>query len=602
MSQVWKSFLKLDEIILNLIEKELEKQGYQNLQYLALVDQEVHLKAYSSKYKKSVILRISQNCKKEFEKFQKEYEIIQSLKQFQIIIQIFETIQIDGCFVYIIVQEYPSKSLFEEMQELQKRNEWYSAEQITEIILQISHAICMIHSNKISHQEINSKNIIISQNGTYKLSNFQQCLKKSSLLTDLFQTEGYIHETRDQQKLFEKKDEDSHYKLFQKDIQFAGRLFLEIMGYNLSNSNQQSQTNNFKLKNITEIQCQNIKEIIKNKFLAPNVQEEFQSYDIINTILPWLPFTQLNLQRFIPVIQEVDNYQTYENSKNPPFLLNLQLQYLKALAFIYDKMKNVSIQLKADTLSSIASKLTESGNYLQSNQYRLQSLSLYNQIKSTCKQDIIFQYQQICYNYKQLKEYKTSLEYGKKALKLAQDIKGSNNDLIAKSLVELSWCYKTLGKEKKGLKLALKANKIYEKIYTNYLHKDIGDCLCTIACMKSGLRQYEESIHYYQKSIEVFQKIYNFQEHPDISACFENLGVAYENQGDIQMSVLYYEDCLKMKRFLYGDKSNMLISCYKKLLRVYMKQNRQQEVLKIARELQKLEQFYKAKKLNYLQQ
>ncbi|KAL4431854.1 hypothetical protein ABPG74_012666 [Tetrahymena malaccensis] len=592
MSQDWKSIVKLDENILIQIETELEKYGYQKLQFADLVDEEFHLKAYSLKQKKSVILRVSQNCKKGFEKLQKEYEIIKQLQQYQNIIQAFEAISIVEYFIFIIAQEHPLKNIFEEMQELQKRNQWYSAEEVTEIILQISHAICMIHSNRISHQQINAKNIIISQNGTYKLTNFKYCLKISSLLSDLFQTEGYIHETNDQQKIFENKDDEPNYQLFQKDIQLAGQLFLEVLGQSFSDS-KQIQTNNFKLKikNINEISYQKIEEIIKNRLLSPNINQEIQSFDIINTILPWLPYTQINLQRFIPVIQEVDNYQTFDNSKEPRFLLNIQLQYLKALAFIYDNIKSVPIKLKADALSSIAGKLTEMGMYAQSNQYRQQSLSLYNQIESTSQQDIVFCYQQICFNYKQLKEYKTSKVYGKKALKLANKFCKPNSGQIAKSLIELSWCYKAFGKEKKGLKLALKANKIYEQIYSNSFHKDIGDCLNTIACMKSGLKQYEESINYYQKSIEVYQQIYNFQEHPDISACFENLGVAYENKGDLEMSVLYYQDCLKMKKFLYGSKSHMLSSCYKKLQRVHIKQKRDQEALIIEKELQKLEKI-----------
>ncbi|EAR83840.1 tetratricopeptide repeat protein (macronuclear) [Tetrahymena thermophila SB210] len=591
MSEDWKKFVKLEENILKTTEQELEKQGYQKLQFIDFIDQEQHLTAYSLKHQQRVILRISQNSQEEYDKLQKEYVIMQQLKSYKNIILVFDMIVIKDCFICIIVQEYPQKNLFDEMQELKNKNKLHTAEVMTEIILQISHAICMIHYNKISHQHINSKNIIISSNGTYKLSNFKHCFKIPSHQSDLFQAEGYIYEIKDQQKQLDNKNNHQNYLFYQKDIQCAGRLFLEIIGCNLNNNNdiKQIQTNIYK-QNINEIQYQNIQQIIKNKFLTSDVNDDFQSYDIINKILPWLPFTQSNLQRFIPIIYEVDNYETFDNGKNPPFLLNIQLQYLKTLSFIYEKIKNIPVKLKAEVLSCTASKLTEMGMYEKSNQYRQQSLILYNQIKSSSQKDIIFQYQQICYNYKQLKEYKTSLVYGKKALKLAKKINKSQSDVYAKSLLELSWCYKAFGKEKKGLKLAIKAKEIYEKIYKDYFVKEIGDCLCTIACMKSGLKQFEESINYYQKSIEVFQKIYNFQEHPDISACFENLGVAYENQGDIQMSVLYYEDCLKMNKFLFGDKSNMLSSCYKKLCRVYRKQNREQEALKIERELQKIEQ------------
>ncbi|KAL4499258.1 hypothetical protein ABPG72_006844 [Tetrahymena utriculariae] len=515
------------------LEGLLKKQQLINLEFLQESRQTIILKAYSKKLQQNVALKVSNYLKGSLEPLKREYDIIKGIKDATNIVKIYDFIYFEKYLISVLVMEYCEMSLYEEMELYKQLNKWYSQDDITSIIIQISHALSQIHCYKIIHADIKPQNILKTKDGRYKLCDFgiSKRLSLDSSNTKDINGLTFKYSSPEQYKHFENQDQLLSCKT---DIFSIGLVFLELLKFPLNESNAKKiRENNYQeLKSLGYLQNSGIFKILRQKLFKEDPSNRISSYELIYSLVGELQFSEKNLNQLLSIVRSIKKQETFDNSRHIQFISNLKLYYSLLEVFIFNKLsKSFISQL------SYPPKNQEE-NYVQNSCQQQEDLNLTTNIsidksdsQSKCPEQIINDSKNI--NYK--KQLPTKYHF------------------IADALSNCSLMCEQLGKFNKAILLRGNAIKNYQKAYS-YSCVDIAKQQQQLCWNYYQLKDYYKSIQYGLKSIDMYRYLQKQEKNQFIAECYRQLAWSYQQINKRYLGLESAQKALSIYILIHGEK------------------------------------------------
>ncbi|KAL4454634.1 hypothetical protein ABPG74_021839 [Tetrahymena malaccensis] len=520
------------------LEGLLKKQQLINLEFLQESRQTVILKAYSKKLQQNVALKVSNYLKGSLEHLKREYDIIKGIKDASNIVQIYDFIYFEKYLISVLVMEQCEMSLFEEMELYKQLNKWYSQDEITSIIIQISHALSQIHCYKIIHADIKPQNILKTRDGKYKLCDFGISKRLSSDSSNTKDISGltFKYSSPEQYKHFENQDQLISCKT---DIFSVGLVILELLKFPLNEGNAKKiRDNNYQdLKNQDYLQNSGIFKILRQKLFNQDPSNRISSYELIYSLIGELKFSEKNLNQLLSIVRGIKKQETFDNSRHIQFILNLKLYYSLLEVFIFNKLSKSFIS----QLSYPSKKQEEEEEDAQNNYLQQEDLNLTTNIsidKSGSKNKY---HEQIN---KEINE-SSKINYKKKT--------PTKYHFIADALSNCSLICEQLGKFNKAILLRGNAIKNYQKAYS-YSCVDIAKQLQQLCWNYYQLKDYYKSIQYGLKAIDMYRYLQKQEKNKFIAECYRQLAWSYQQINKRYLGLESAQKALSIYIQIHGEK------------------------------------------------
>ncbi|KAL4480003.1 hypothetical protein ABPG74_020519 [Tetrahymena malaccensis] len=566
------------------------------------------------------------NC---FEKFKQEQELVlqkiisEQFKLDQInhnyyILKVYEQFLIEPVLGLVQITEIFECDLEQEIQMQQKD---FTNQKLINIFFQLINALTEIHSNDITHLQLNPRNILKIQNGQYKLSNFgrfsinqsnqkvssdeikfyspeqMECIKNSSstlkmqdkcdiysmgltLLTlfNLPQEKLSLSGIREGKFLEEKIDDP---------VQLSLMIFIK---YYMICKDPKNRFNSLKLR-----------AILLSEFSKQQINREQEYLRIVKLIssykaqnlhthkyLSYLYFLtgQLNKNPGNNLIQSIKIAQQNTNFNNSD-LLQIQNMYALILSSEHRFKESSKIlnnclsqrkQLYKDQLhydipdcvNSFAISFTTQEEYKMALEQDLKTLELRESLYNTEHPEIIRSYLNIASTYEKLVQHKKALEYKIKALNMREKInKGNHPDLI-EIFNSLAQTYEVLGDNKTAQQYDFKAVKMREALQNDEPSK-LAQSYSRIAVSYERLGDDKTSLEYKLKALKIRETLFQGNHH-DLALSINSVAISYERLGNYKEAQDYFQKALKMREALYHGKHPDLAESYNSIAAFYSRQ------------------------------
>ncbi|EAS04167.2 kinase domain protein (macronuclear) [Tetrahymena thermophila SB210] len=566
----WKQYVQLlSKQVLTQLETELFNIGFCDIQYMYESNYHLYLKAYCSLQQINTGLKISRETLQKAEQIHREWEVVYGSNKKNIfekcqknyVNQIYNVHYITSIKCCVVVQELFSYTLEQEIQMLRQKNEWFSIEQMCQIIIQLCIGLTQIHQQKLIHCDIKPENVVKTLDGNYKLANlgFSKLNQKYQeyKIYYLAFSQNYISP-----EISYKIEKDQSIKITHKtDIYSLCLVILEVLNFNLSKFNalnillndfQQSST--FSNSSIEECQksfeFDDVYDLFCKKCFNQDPHKRCDSYEILLNLLPLLPLTinnQIFLQNYVSNQLREDPYQ---NANNISYALHNKLYNSLILIFLSEQ-QDIQAHGKMNLYQNSAKNYLEVGQLSESLDLFLKALDIAEQ-ESTERQEQAQILEQISLVYNRQGNYELGYQYAQSSLNLIQSIyNNSNHELIAQSLHRMSTSYQLLNNSEKSFYYAEKALQMRQIIYGKAKNEQLADSLDQMSNSYYLTGDFNSALQFCIQSLEIIQQIYK-SPHPKIQLSLNNLACIYYQQNNFESSAKFFYQGLEMALQLYG--------------------------------------------------
>ncbi|EAR92102.2 tetratricopeptide repeat protein (macronuclear) [Tetrahymena thermophila SB210] len=566
------------------------------------------------------------NC---FEKFKQEQEqVLQKIisEQFKLdqinhnyyILKVFQQFLIEPVLGLVQITEIFECDLESEIK-LQQKD--FTNQNLINIFFQLINALTEIHSNDITHLQLNPRNILKMQNGQYKLSNFgrfslissnqkisqeeikfyspeqMECIKNQTsvlkmqdksdvysmgltlmTLFNLPQDKFSISDIREG-KFLEQKIDDP--------VQLSLMMFIK---YYMTCKDPNNRFNSLKLR-----------AILLSEFSKQQINREQEYLRIVKLIssykaqnlhthkyLSYLYFltAQLNKNPGNNLIQSIKIAQLNTNFNNSDFL-QIQSMYALILSSEHrfkesDKiLTNCLSQRKqlykdqlhydiSDAINSFAISYTTQEEYKLALEQDLKTLELRESLYGMEHPEIIRSYLNIASTYEKLVQHKKALEYKLKALNMREQINTGNHPDLIEIFNSLAQTYEVLGDNKTAQQYDFKAVKMREALQNDEPSK-LAQSYCRIAVSYERLGDDKTSLEYKLKALKIRETLFQGNHH-DLAFSLNSVAISYERLGNYKEAQDYFLRALKMREALYHGKHPDLAESYNSIAAFYSRQ------------------------------
>ncbi|KAL4492609.1 hypothetical protein ABPG72_007722 [Tetrahymena utriculariae] len=418
-------------------------------------------------------LKISRESLQKSEQIHKEWEVIYGSNkktifqkcQQNFVNQVQNVNYFESIKCCLVVQELFCCTLEQEMQMLRQQNDWYSAEQMCQIIIQLCIGLTEIHQQKLIHCDIKPENMVKTQDGKYKLANlgFSKLNQKYQeyKIYYLAFSQNYILP-----EISYKIEKDQSIKITHKTDIYSLCLFkaLNILlndfqsSSTFSNCSLEEYQKPFEFKEVYDLFCK--------KFFNQNPHKRCDSYEILFNILHLLPRTfndQNLLQNYLN--NQLRDYP-YQYITNISYTLHIKLYNSLILIFLSEQ-QDIQVEDKINLYQSSAKNYLEVGLLNESLNLFLKTLSIADQELGERKTQAKILEQG---------NYESGQKYTQDSLNLIQAVyNDSNHKLFAQSLHRMSTSYQLLNNSEKSFYYAEKALKMRQITYGQEKNEQLAD-------------------------------------------------------------------------------------------------------------------------------
>ncbi|EAR97928.2 protein kinase (macronuclear) [Tetrahymena thermophila SB210] len=564
------------------LEGLLKKQQLINLEFLQESRQTVILKAYSKKLKQNVALKVSNYIKGSLEHLKREYDIIKGIKEASSIVKIYDFIYFEKYLISVLVMEYCEMSLYEEMELYKQLNKWYSQDEITSIIIQISYALSQIHCYKIIHADIKPQNILKTKDGKYKLCDFgiSKRLNSDSSNTNDISGLTFKYSSPEQYKHYENQDQLLSCKT---DIFSVGLVFLELLKFPLNESTAKKiRENNYKeLKSIDYLQNSGIFKILRQKLFKIDPSNRISSYELIYSLVGELQFSEKNLNQLLTIARSIKKQDTFDNSRHISFVLNLKLYYSLLEVFIFNKLSKSFISqlsypskdqdeddISNNLLQQEDLNLTTNISIDKSGSQNIYHGNINNEMgNSNAKKkpptkyhfigDALSNCSLIC---EQLGKFNKAILLRGNAIKNYQKVYSYSCMDIAKQLQQLCWNYYQLKDYYKSVQYGLKSIDMFRYLLKQEKNQFIAECYRQLAWSYQQINKRYLGLESAQKALNIYIQIHGEKPHKDIAYTLNTLGYIHSGVKNYSKELEYKLQSLEMFQQLYPNSSHPSIA------------------------------------------
>ncbi|KAL4446090.1 hypothetical protein ABPG74_021629 [Tetrahymena malaccensis] len=566
----WKQAVQLlSKQALDELEMELFNIGLCEIQYVQESRYHLYLKAYSSFQQIHAGLKISRETLQKAEQIHREWEMIYGSNkktifeqfQFNFVNQVYNVHYFESIKCCVVVQELFNCTLEQEMHMLRQQNEWFSVEQMCQIIIQICIGLTEIHQQRLIHCDIKPENVIKTLDGKYKLANLG-----FSKLNQKYQ-EYKIYYLAFSQKYLSpeisyKIEKDQSIKITHKtDIYSLCLVILEILNFNLTKFNalnillndfQSSST--FSNSSLEEYQksfdFEEVYNLFCKKFFNQDPQKRCDSYKILINLLPLLPLTFKHLNFLQNYLNNQLRQDPYKNAKNISYALHNKLYNSLILVYLSEQ-QDVQAQDRVNIYQNSAKNYLEVGLLNESFDLFLKALNIAEQELSD-KQEQAKILEQISLVYNRQGNYELGQKFAQNSLNLIQAVyKNINHEQVAQSLHRMSTSYYLLNNSEKSFYYAEKALQMRQIIYGNEKNEQLADSYDQMSNSYYLKGDFNSALQFCNQSLEIIQEIYTCP-HPKIQLSLNNLACIYYQQQNFESSAKFFYQGLQMALQLYG--------------------------------------------------
>ncbi|KAL4500597.1 hypothetical protein ABPG72_003021 [Tetrahymena utriculariae] len=497
------------------IEYSLRQDGYIDLQLIHKGTYSVLLEANSLKQKNNVCLKISKESELDYQMMMNEFIILNRIQNISSskksdfennnIVQVIEFLDYSKFTTCIIVQELCQQNLEEEIINIRQQNKFFTSEEINTIFIHMINGINHIHSHRIIHCDIKPANILKSQQGIYKICDFDL-----STSLDQFQdstnfmkgyTKCYMSPEQEEWNSYQSNNQQYKIEITQKsDVFNLGIVFLEVLGEQINDSNSQQIRQGDYFFNSQVIESQWFQKVLM--MIKPNPHERIHSSQLYGLLYPLELFSFQNYEN----LENIFNYTFQKNcySQNTDFiyLLNSNLNLAVVFERIVSSEKYQNIYLLAMLNQYISYVQCFLGDYQSCLSHCIKSIKYYEQIylyQNKFIEQIIILHLQASDLQILLGDVQQSINQSQSAFDLTQKLNLRNSiHLYGLVLVYKSRQLRLISKLEESLEIGLQSLQILQKgncenvvlslLEVAQTYEQIGELKQSLECRKNAIK------------------------------------------------------------------------------------------------------------------
>ncbi|KAL4459490.1 hypothetical protein ABPG74_018103 [Tetrahymena malaccensis] len=462
-----------------------------------------------------------------YDEMTKELKIFQKIINFDYIVKVKQHFFLEVEQICIQILELCSKSLDKHIEYLREENRTHSQEQALSILFFAINVLCEIHTNDIIHFDIKPQNILITNDGKYKLADFGHSKTLQYNLSYMKSIGGgtLLYSSPEQRQANEptKPKEQIQIRNFT-DIYSMGLSILEVLDIEIQSIFYDIKDDNLdKIDSIVDQKFKNIYTFIKYFMLQYDPSKRFSSIKLRQMLFDHFQ-NQINFKEDAERLKRsIDNYQSkdskQQNKKYLSYLYYFQSQVLESESAEQSILKSLSMLEQLELKGKI-----EESIFLQQHGIILQKQCRYQESEQK-----LIRSHEILINYY---ENKNNIDIGFSCFKLFQ------------FYLETQQFQKCLDFSKKGL-------EIFESNFKDK-HPFTSNFLNALGISYGRLNQIEKMQEYYEKAYAMRKQLYH-GDHPQIYASLNNMGVCYEKQKNYQEALKNYKAAEHMGKQLFKE-------------------------------------------------